>query len=253
MGHAAIIHSLGHALPYNLLLIVWLGAFFGGIISGASGFGFALIAASFWLHRLSPVEMTALITGCSIIVNAGLMWPMRASVEPRRLAPFIFGGVLGVPIGVWVLTIINVDDFKMVLGTLMTLFGLYVLFVRRLPVFAHAPLTVDITVGAAGGILSGLGGFAGVLPMIWTQLRGWPRDMARGVYQPFVLIMQILTLALIVISQVDEMALLLIIISIPPLSAGSWIGWQLYNRMNHEMFRKVVAAGVMMSGLSLVF
>lgn len=244
---------MSFGLPYNLLLVVWLGAFFGGIISGASGFGFALIAASFWLHRLSPVETTALITGCSIMVNAGLMWPMRAAIEPRRLAPFVFGGLLGVPVGVWVLTILNVNDFKIILGTFMTMFGLYILFVRRLPVFARVPLAVDISVGAAGGILSGLGGFAGVLPMIWTQLRGWPRDTARGVYQPFVLVVQIYTLALIVISQIDKMALLLIIMSIPPLAAGSWIGWQLYSRMNHDLFRKVVAAGVMVSGLTLVF
>ncbi|HQU04338.1 MAG TPA: sulfite exporter TauE/SafE family protein [Acidocella sp.] len=234
-------------------MVVWLGAFFGGIISGASGFGFALIAASFWLHRLTPVEATALITGCSILVNAGLMWPLRTAIEPRRLAPFAFGGLLGVPIGVWVLSILNVSDFRLILGTLMTLFGLYVLFVRRLPVFAHVPLAVDVVVGAAGGMLSGLGGFAGVLPMIWTQLRGWPRDIARGVYQPFVLVVQIFTLTLIVVSQVDKTALTLIIISIPPLTAGSWIGWQLYSRMNHEMFRKLVAAGVMVSGLTLIF
>ena len=35
--------------------------------------------------------------------------------------------------------------------------------------------------------MGGIGGYSGVIPTIWTQLRGWKKEAARAVYQPFIL------------------------------------------------------------------
>ena len=44
----------------------------------------------------------------------------------------------------------------------------------------------DAAVGFFGGVLGGIGGYSGVVPAIWAQLRGWPKDVARAFYQPFI-------------------------------------------------------------------
>ena len=56
-------------------------------------------------------------------------------------------------------------------------------------------------------MLGGLGGYSGVLPAIWCQLRGWSKEVSRGVYQPFIIMAHIATLALIGVVALDRTAL----------------------------------------------
>jgi len=39
---------------------------------------------------------------------------------------------------------------------------------------------LDALFGLIGGVLGGLGGMSGFMPAIWTQLRGWRRDLRRA-------------------------------------------------------------------------
>lgn len=109
-----------------------------------------------------------------------------------------------------------------------------------------------MAVGFIGGILGGIGGYSGVLPTIWTQLRGWPKEIARGVYQPYVIIIQGVTLAGIVLVTFDRTGLFLLLVVLPPLVLGTWIGWQLYGRLNERRFRQALAVLLSASGLTLV-
>jgi hypothetical protein len=43
----------------------------------------------------------------------------------------------------------------------------------------------DAMVGFAGGILGGLAGLSGPLPILWASVRGWGKDERRGVFQTF--------------------------------------------------------------------
>jgi uncharacterized membrane protein YfcA len=104
-----------------------------------------------------------------------------------------------------------------------------------------------------GGILGGIGGYSGVLPTIWTQLRGWPKQIARGVYQPYIIVTQGITLAGIMLVTFDATGLLLMVVVLPPLLLGTWIGWQLYGRLNERRFRQGLALLLIASGATLIF
>ena len=47
---------------------------------------------------------------------------------------------------------------------------------------AEAPAHAGV--GFLNGVFAGLSGLSGVLVTIWCQLRGWPRDQQRAVFQP---------------------------------------------------------------------
>ena len=111
----------------------------------------------------------------------------------------------------------------------------------------------DAAVGFVGGILGGVGGYSGVLPTIWTQLRGWPKEIARGVYQPYIIIIQGTTLAGIILVTFDRRGLFLMVVVLPPLLLGTWIGWQLYGKLNERRFRQILALLLIGSGATLVF
>lgn len=240
-------------LSLNYLLILWSGAFLGAFVAGAGGFGFALAASSIWLHRLTPVQTTTLIVGCGAILHSGMVWPMRRSIVLSRLWPFLVGCMLGIPLGVRLLSTLDLASLKHLLGALLMCFGLYAVLVRRLPHLHIGGRVADATVGFMGGILGGLGGFSGVLPMMWTQLRGWSPIEARAVYQPYIIVAQLATLLMLGIFGLDRSGLWLIVLSLPALLAGVWLGWKLFGHFDEPTFRRVVAIGVVLSGLSLIF
>lgn len=237
---------------YDTIAILWLGALVGGIAAGGTGFAFGLAASAIWLHRIDPLHSAILITGCGVLLHLTTIWQQRQHVEITRVWPFVVGGLAGVPIGVAFLAHTDAGVLKIMLGMFLTVFGTYALIAPKLPSITGGGRPADIGIGFIGGILGGLGGYSGVLPTIWTQLRGWPKEMARAVYQPYVIVMQAVTLAGIMWVAFDGVGLLLLAAVLPPLLLGTWIGWRLYGRLDDRRFRQALAMLLIASGVTLV-
>jgi uncharacterized membrane protein YfcA len=156
------------------------------------------------------------------------------------------------PIGVYLLTHTKVSLLTAGLGAFMVLYGLYAVIAPRLP-YVQAGRWADAGIGFIAGILGGIGGYSGILPTMWTQLRGWPKDVARGVYQPIIVIAQLGTLPLIGGAAFDTRALLLVALTMPAVLAGVWIGWRIYGRLDERRFRQLLGLLLIISGLALVF
>jgi uncharacterized membrane protein YfcA len=138
------------------------------------------------------------------------------------------------------------------LGAFLVIVGGYALMAPRPATTQAGGRAVDAAVGFVGGILGGLGGYSGVLPTIWTQVRGWPKEIARGVYQPYLIIVQIVTLAGIIWATLDRRGLILLVAVLPPLLIGTWIGWQLYGRLDERRFRQGLSLLLIASGAMLL-
>jgi len=239
-------------LTLDTLAFLWLGALLGGIAAGGSGFAFGLAASSIWLHRIDPLHSAILITGCGTLLHLTTIWQQRQHVEIARLWPFVAGGVVGIPIGVHLLVYTDGAVMKTVLGVFLLVFGTYALLSPRLHTIKAGGRPADAAVGFIGGILGGIGGYSGVLPTIWTQLRGWPKEAARAVYQPYVIIIQAIALVGIIWVTLDRAGLIMLVLVLPPLLSGTWIGWRLYSRLNDLHFRQALAVLLIASGITLV-
>ncbi len=132
-----------------------------------------------------------LITGCGVLLHLTTIWQQRQHVEIGRVWPFVVGGLIGIPIGVLLLAHTDAGILKVVLGVFLRCLELTHCSSPTLATVTGGGRAADVGIGFIGGILGGLGGYSGVLPTIWTQLRGWPKEMARAVYQPYVIVMQV--------------------------------------------------------------
>jgi len=240
------------SLSLSTLAVLWLGAILGGIASGAAGFAFGIVGSSIWLHAIEPVQTTFLVAAGGLAIQAGTIWPLRHSLDRRRLGPLLLAGVIGVPVGVWLLIRTDVHSLRFAIGIFLAIYGVYALFAPRLP-RVKAGRAADAVIGLIGGILGGLGGYSGVLPAIWTQLRGWPKDVARSFYQPFIVMAHIVTIVLVGTMALDRKGLILFVLALPALAVGAWIGWTLYGRLNEVRFRQMFAVLLISSGVILVF
>jgi uncharacterized membrane protein YfcA len=239
-------------LSLDTLAILWLGALVGGIAAGGSGFAFGVAASAIWLHRIDPVHCALMVTSCGVLLHSTTIWPQRRHIEFSKLWPFLIGGLAGIPIGVHLLVYTDAGVLKAALGVFLLLFGTYALLSPRLHTFSGGGRAADAGVGFLGGILGGIGGYSGVLPTIWTQIRGWPKATARAMYQPYIIVMHALALAEIVWATLDHAGVIMMLAVLPPLLLGTWIGWQLYGKLNERRFRQILALLLIGSGVTLV-
>jgi uncharacterized membrane protein YfcA len=235
------------------LALVWLGGFLGGVAAGAAGFAFGVVASSIWLHAISPIHAAFLVMSNGLINQIGLSWKLRGAMDMRRLSPFLIGGVIGIPIGVAMVVKSNPGAIRTALAGFMVAYGVFALAAPRLRHITWGGRVADGAIGFVGGFLGGLAGLSGIVPAIWTRLRGWPKDAARGVYQPFILVAHLLSVILLGAVALDRAGIMLFLASLPAVLIGLGIGWTVYGRLDERLFHKVFSALLIASGLLLIF
>jgi uncharacterized membrane protein YfcA len=236
-----------------LQLIVYLAAtFVAAVVVGVSGFAFALIAAAVWLHVLTPLQTATLTITYGMMVQSYGAWKLRHAVSWSRIWPFLVGGAPGVAIGVFVLRWANPSHVRAGVGVFLVCYALYGLLrptLKPLP----AGRVADAGVGLLSGMLGAMTGFAGILIVIWSGLRGWSRDEQRGVFAPAsVALLAMCALAIGVTGSISRETVQLFVLGLPVLLAGNWVGFKLYGRLNEAGFRRIVLMLLLMSGLPLI-
>jgi uncharacterized membrane protein YfcA len=234
-------------------IAVFLGAtLVASVVVGVSGFAFALIAAAVWLHVLTPLQTATLTISYGMMVQSYGAWHLRHAVHWGRIWPFLVGGAPGVALGVFVLRWANPAHLRAGIGAFLVLYAIYGLARPSLkPVRAGA--VADAGVGLLSGMLGAMTGFAGILIVIWSGLRGWPRDIQRGVFAPAsVALLAMCALALGITGSIARETVQLFLLGLPALVAGNWIGFKLYGRLDEADFRRIVLVLLLLSGLPLI-
>ena len=242
---------MGDLYAVDLILFV-LATFAAAFVTGLAGFAFAIVAAAVWLHFLPPAQCTALIAAFGLIVQGWSVWKLRQSISPARLAPFLIGGVIGVPIGSEILRWASPTSLRFAIGVVLVAFSLYSLIRPKLPSASGAGRVTDGMVGMINGALGGATGFAGIILTIWSTLRGWTPPEQRAVFQPVGVSVFLMTaLFLGGTGTVSRDTIWLFLIGLPALAAGTWVGLKLFGQLDEVGFRRVVLGLLLVSGVSL--
>ncbi len=233
--------------------VIALGAAAGGFVQGLSGFAFGLVAMAVWAWSLDPVLAGPLVVFGSLVGQLLSINSIRRGLDPRRILPFVAGGIVGVPLGVALLRHIDPTTFKLAVGILLAIWCPAMLLARDLPRIARGGRLADAAVGLIGGVMGGLGGLTGPAATLWTTLRGWDRDAQRAVFQVFNLSMQALTMATyLATGAISGQAGRLFLVVAPAMLVPTLIGARLYRRFSDTTFRKVVLWLLAASGAVLI-
>ena len=238
-------------MPDLALLI--LGAVLGGLVNGLSGFGFAIMALGVWLMFLPPTLAGPLVVISIIGSNLQALPKVWQHINLRHTAPFVAGGVVGVPMGVALLGVIEVAAFKAVVAAIIfTFLAIVVFFGPRLRLPATAE-RFNIIIGWLGGMASGLAGLAGVAPTIWASLLGWDKPTQRGMFQSYNLMMAILSFLVLLWSGfITEDLVRLAAIALPVSIISARVGVLIFERMADTQFQGMVLAILGASGVSIL-
>lgn len=230
--------------------------FMASTVSSIAGFAFSALSGALLFHLIDDqVYVVRVMIVCSIAIQLLSVATLRRTIDWRSLGVFLIGGFLGVPVGVYLLLHLPGTTYRSVIGSLLIAYGCYVLLrppVRTLRLGAAS----DVCAGFLGGITGGLAGFPGCFVTIWCGLKGWDKARQRGVYQPFILLMQPVTLLAIYLmrgpSQISAQLDWKVYVFIPAAMLGAWFGLGIFKRLSDRQFELVVNVLLIASGFGLV-
>lgn len=237
----------------SYLAIVIGGAVLAGFVQGLSGFAFSLAALSVWAWAVDPQLAAPMAVFGSLIgqlVALPLTW---RGTDFKRLMPFVIGGLVGVPLGVFLLGILDPAGFKLGLGIFLLIYCPAMFFTPATLAVSWGGKWADAISGWIGGVFGGIGGLAGGIPTLWCTLRGWDKDTQRGVMQGFNITMHVATLTgyLIAGDKINGETLKMFAIITPALAIPALIGAMAFKRLDQKAFRRVVLGLLFVSGIVL--
>jgi uncharacterized membrane protein YfcA len=237
----------------SYLLIVIAGAVLAGFVQGLSGFAFSLAALSVWTWAVDPQLAAPMAVFGSLVGQLVAMPLIWKGTDLKRLTPFVIGGLMGVPLGIFLLGVLDPTGFKLGLGIFLLVYCPAMLFAPSNWSLKWGGAWANGASGWLGGVFGGIGGFAGAIPQLWCTLRGWDKDTQRGVMQVFNICMHVATLTGYWLSgdKITGETLRMFAIITPALVVPVLLGALVFRRLNQKQFRRIVLVLLFVSGVAL--
>jgi uncharacterized membrane protein YfcA len=252
---------VGSGLPLATLLTLVVILALSAITSGLSGFGFSAIGAlCLWL--LPPKLGVPLLMTLSAANQLMSLGQLKADLKPLRdwwpdgPAPYLLGGLAGVPVGLAILHSLPTSTLVAVLGGFLIVYATYSmlkpesLYISRDPGWPLAAL-----VGLVGGVIGGFTAFPGAAVVVWSGLRRLSKHESRSIVQPYILGLQLVALAMLAVQHpetFDHTFWALLVITVPVVLPCTLLGVNLYKSLSDINFRRVTFMLLGTSGLGLL-
>jgi uncharacterized membrane protein YfcA len=252
IAEAVMLSLQGQQRPAIALIAILIAS----AASSIAGFAFSAMCGALLFHLMeNPVYVVQVMIVCSIAMQSFSVAALWRSIDWRGLPVFLVGGTLGVPAGVWLLLHLSTGVYRDVIGGLLVVYGVYMLLRWPTRALRTGPLA-DVGAGFLGGFTGGLAGFPGAFVTIWCGLKGWDKAHQRGLYQPFILCMQPVSLIAIHLmrpvsstaAQLDWNALAFI----PAALLGTWFGLRIFRRLSDRQFQIAVNLLLVAAGAGLM-
>lgn len=235
------------------LAVIFLSIFLGSLAAGLAGFAFSAIAGAMLFHRVAPIEAVPLLLACSITTQLLSITRLWGIMQWRLCIPYLIGGIVGIPVGASLLEGSSPHTFAVGFGIFLCSYSVYMLL-RPPFTFDGGGRIAEVAAGFAGGITGGATAMPGAIPTMWCNLKGLSKTQQRAIVQPFILLMQIATMAYfsklgILVSATWTTYLW----CAPAVIAGTLVGLWLFGRVDDGKFRRLVLFFLLISGATMIF
>ncbi len=211
------------------LILTMTGVLAAALLRGFTGFGFGLAAVPLLSVALPPAQVVPLVVTLQVIVGLGGLRQATGGCDwgaVRLLAP---GLVLGVPVGLLILTELAPNLVRLVIGLIIALSVVLLYRGARLPPKPSRLLTG--CVGLASGIISGLASMGGPPIIVYLMALGHSAHRVRATAMVYFMLAGCVSLVPMMLrGMITRDTLIWAAASVPVLFGGSWIGTLAFHR-----------------------
>jgi uncharacterized membrane protein YfcA len=236
----------------TLELLTFAIVFGSALVTSVVGFAFSALAGAGLMQLYAqPSQAVEIMVVCSISIQLYCVVAMWRSIQWRLLLRFLLGGALALPAGVWLLSRVPYAAFATGLGAFLLVYGAFRLWRKPTRTWSGS-VWVDMLVGALGGITGGLAAFPSAFLTIWCGMRGWDKTVQRGVTQPYILFMQLMTLLAMRATHIEvgfDAAAFGYVVAV---LFAAHVGIAVFRSLGNRQFAWLVNALLMVSGAVMV-
>ena len=211
----------------------------GSIIQSSSGFGFGLFAIPIFLFFGFDLESTVIMVVIgSAIQKVSAINSLKEHLDWREMAPFVFTGLVALPLGIFAMFKISGMDqsvVKQVIGGVV----LVVLMLRWKGAIKSREIVPKIwgyLAGFLSGLLNGFANIGGPPLVLWILAHQWPNKKMRGtiiafslIYVPFQVLLMLFTFGSTLLNPMLNAILLT-----PTILLGTWIGLKIGEKISKK-------------------
>jgi len=230
----------------TLLIVMAIATFVGSFVQGATGLGFALIAAPA-IGLIDPRLLPVLILVLMIPLNSFVALREWSAIDFKGVSWVMVGRVVGTVGGVWVLMSISSNGLSLFVGLSTIAAALASL---AIPAFEPSKRAL-LAVGAITGITETATGIGG--PPLALAYQHRPAPELRSTLAVCFLLGEIISLLLLAASgKVEWDQIQLTFYLIPVMALGVLLSTRVHGELNGPLVRKFVLAFALVSGIAIV-
>ena len=236
------------------LILLWgIGTIFlASVVSGLTGFGFALVAVPLLMIFLPPKVVVPTVLMLSLSGGFAVLFETKKWIDLKRIWPLIIAGVATSPLGAYLLLILDVDMLKTLIGVVIVISALALFTGFRLHI-KNEKLGF-VLVGFASGLLAGSTGMGGPPTILFFSNQRAEKQVFRANLRIFFTALGSSSiLSQLVGGLVTKDALTYYVWFLPVLLVGILLGIKLAQIVSETTFRKATLVIVAVSGLAAIF
>ena len=227
--------------------IVLLAAF----VRTVSGFGYALLATpllTFIFEAKSVVVMNVIL---GIFTSVLLSLQKRRHIDIRRVAFMGLGSIFGIPIGTYLLLILEPSIIKLAIAVLVIPFSVLLLLGHSYQ-FKRDNLVCGVA-GLISGILGASTSLGGPPVVLLLLNQGLVTERFVGTLAAYFLFIGIASIgAFSSLGMVTTDLLIRVAVLLPALFVGTYLGSKILPRINADLFRRIVSSLVSITAIVII-
>ncbi|MFC4388043.1 sulfite exporter TauE/SafE family protein [Gracilibacillus marinus] len=229
-----------------LLIVIILVA---SILQTSTGFGFSILATPFLLLLFAPNEAIQINLLLSLVISILLYTKIKKDVEFQTLKRLIIGSIAGLPLGMLLFLLLDVEKLK--LWVSIVLFILTLLLIAKLRVKQNK--NRDIFVGTLSGLFTTSMGMPGPPLLLYFASVNTNKEKLRGTTLAFYLFIYSISLIIqLLFAGTTSKMWIASGLTLPFVFIGLFLGQLLFRKMNQQVFQKLVYALLLFTAIYLL-
>ena len=237
-------------MSLNLLEIVvtLVTMLFGSTVFSTVGFGIGVSTAPVLLLILDPQTVVVMLNTVSLGLFALIIYQTREHLRVRETIPVSIAGLIGVPIGVFILSSVNASALRISISAIILVLAILAAFSIRDPL----PMSrfIGPVVGLIVAVLLTALGIGGALLALFVLTRGWNRHAVRGSLAFYFLLVEgtgVIGYGVAGLFTMDR--IILTALAVLPVLAGFGLATIIHRRMNETIFRRAALTAIVVTSL----
>ncbi|MFX0540786.1 sulfite exporter TauE/SafE family protein [Roseovarius sp. S4756] len=242
--------------PPELWLLAYVIAFGAGVIKGVVGFAMPLMLLSGLSSFVAPDLALACLILPTLLTNAwqALRQGWRAALESiRRFRLFLLVGGATLIVSAQLVPVLHAAVLLLIIAVPLVIYAATSLAGRPLRLPPRPGRAVEAWMGGAAGIIGGLSGVWGPITVaMLTAMETEKREQVRIQGVIYGLGAVALTGAHIGSGVLNAQTLPLSLALVPPAILGIWTGFQIHDRIDQPLFKRLTLWILLIAGLNLL-